>query len=249
MLLMYNISGCTLGGMGEYTAREWAQPREHAGPTKHAWTELFRRFAEKTLGRSKQLERRESFRESFVVGSGRVGSAVTSSLDGERTHRGARASNSVDVDYRSGLVRLLSHVETEVQMPADVVIQTGASDELAGALKAHAALRHVLQFDVYAEAIAHFFDHRDALAKRKQSVPYLISPRKARPLNVRLPVKLGKRVQVVADEDDVPPRRLVYTALVNYAVSNKLINSIGTIESGVVTVGARESLRHGRSGR
>lgn len=133
-------------------------------------------------------------------------------------------------------------------MTADVVIQTGASDELAGALKAHAAVRHVLLFDVYAEALVHFFDHRDALSKRKQSVPYLISPRKARPLNVRIPAKLGKRAQTVADQDDVPPRRLVYTALVNYAVSNKLVNSIGTIESGVVALGHGDARRGARRG-
>jgi hypothetical protein len=95
----------------------------------------------------------------------------------------------------------------------------------------------------------HFFDHRDALSQRKQSVPYLISPRKARPLNVRIPAKLGKRAHTVADQDDVPPRRLIYTALVNYAVSNKLISSIGTIESGVVGLGAGAPLRQGRSGR
>lgn len=161
----------------------------------------------------------------------------------EPTSLSTKPATGLDVDGRS--CRRATFQES-LQVTADVVIQTGASDELSGALKAHAALRHVLLFDIYAEALAHFFDHRDALSKRKQSVPYLISPRKARPLNVRIPEKLGKRVQRVADQDDVPPRRLVYTALVNYAVSNKLISSIGTIESGVVDLGhagARRAVR------
>jgi hypothetical protein len=131
----------------------------------------------------------------------------------------------------------------------DFVIQTGASDEVSGALKAHAALRHLLLFDIYAEALEQFFEHRQVLAKRKQSVPYLISPRKARPVNVRIPLKLAKRVQVAADEDDVPPRRLVYTALVQYAVDQKLIRSIGTLASGVVGLDEPETVRSIRSRR
>jgi hypothetical protein len=124
----------------------------------------------------------------------------------------------------------------------DFVIQTAVSQELAGSLKAHAALRNVLMFDVFAEAVEEFIAQRAALAKKRQSVPYLISPKKARPLNVRIPVKLAQRLQVLADEDDVPPRRFVYTALIHYAVSHKLMTSIGTLESGVVAVESAAAL-------
>jgi predicted transcriptional regulator len=125
-------------------------------------------------------------------------------------------------------------------MPTDFVIQTAVSDELSGALKAHAALRNKLLYDVFIEAIEEFFQHRQMLQKRRQSVPYLISPKGARYFNVRIPEKLAQRVQSLADEDNVPARRFVYAALVHYAASHKLISSIGTIVSGVVDLEAPE---------
>jgi hypothetical protein len=116
----------------------------------------------------------------------------------------------------------------------DYVIQTSVSDELAGALKAYGALKNVLLFDVFVEAIEDFFKHRQMIQRKRQSMPYLISPKGAKYFNVRIPAKLAERVQTAADEDNVAARRLAYTALVHFAATRKLIRSVGNVVSGIV---------------
>jgi hypothetical protein len=122
----------------------------------------------------------------------------------------------------------------------DIVLQTTAPDDLASALKMEAARLRVTLLDVYAEALETFFRHRMALMKEGKTVPYLVAPKSARPLNVRVPRPLAKKAQAIADEDDMTVRALTYTALADYAMRWALINSIGRLQSGMSRDEARE---------
>jgi hypothetical protein len=115
----------------------------------------------------------------------------------------------------------------------DLVLQTTAPDDLASALKMEAARLRVTLLDVYAEALETFFRHRMALMKEGKTVPYLVAPKSARPLNVRVPRPIAKKAQAIADEDDMTVRALAYTALADYAMRWALINSIGRLQSGI----------------
>jgi hypothetical protein len=115
----------------------------------------------------------------------------------------------------------------------DTVIQTAVSAQLAAALKAHAALRQVLLFDVFVEAMERFVAFSKDMHQRRSFIPYFVSPRAAKDFNVRIPEKLARRLQAIADEDGVALRRLVYTALLHYAVNERLIPPAGTVQSGV----------------
>jgi len=125
----------------------------------------------------------------------------------------------------------------------DLVLQTTAPDDLAAALKMEAARLRVTLLDVYAEALETFFRHRLALKKDGKIVPYLVAPKSARPLNVRVPRPLAKKAQAVADEDDMTVRALTYTALADYAMKWALINSIGRLQSGMPADDASEPSR------
>ena len=125
----------------------------------------------------------------------------------------------------------------------DFVLQTTAPDDLAAALKMEAARLRVTLLDVYAEALETFFRHRLTLKKDGKIVPYLVAPKSARPLNVRVPRPLAKKAQAIADEDDMTVRALTYTALADYAMKWALINSIGTLQSATRGEDAREQSR------
>lgn len=118
------------------------------------------------------------------------------------------------------------------------MIQTSASGELIRALKAHAAIHDLLLFDVFVQAMDSFVECSKSMRKKRHSVPYLISPKGSKDFNVRLPEKLGQRLQTIADRDEVPHRRLVYTAHVHFAVAEHLIPPMGTLQSGVLERGA-----------
>jgi hypothetical protein len=136
-----------------------------------------------------------------------------------------------------------------VTITNDYVIQTSVSNELAGALKAHAALRNMLLFDLFVEVIEQFIKYRESLKKKRQSVPYLISPKGGRYFNLRIPEKLALRVQALSDDDNVAARRFVYTAMIHYAVSQRLIRSVGNVVSGVIDRGAADTAEPKHAGK
>jgi hypothetical protein len=70
---------------------------------------------------------------------------------------------------------------------------------------------------------------------REGKVQYLLAPRKERALTVRFPPKLAQKVLAVAAEDDVPVRAFTYTALLFYAVAERLIPPIQIVQSVVAT--------------
>jgi predicted transcriptional regulator len=120
-----------------------------------------------------------------------------------------------------------------VSEPEFYLIQTAVSDELARALKAHAALTKVFLADVFVEAIERFIDHVHALHSKGHGVPYLSSSKASTMMNMRIPMRLARRLQVLAQKEDIPVRRFAYTALVNFAVDNQLMPPLGTVQSGV----------------
>lgn len=115
----------------------------------------------------------------------------------------------------------------------EVVIQTAVSLHLAGGLKGHAAFNMKLLFDVFVEAMEQFVDYSRQMHQQRRTIEYYVSPRAAKDFNVRIPEKLARRLQIMADEDGVSLRRLAYTALVLYALKHKLIPPIGVLQSGV----------------
>jgi hypothetical protein len=120
------------------------------------------------------------------------------------------------------------------------VLQTTAPDDLASALKVEAARLRVTLLDIYAEAFENFFRHRMALRKAGKTVPYLVAPKSARPLNVRVPLLIAMKAQALADQDDMTVRAFTYTALVDYAMKRALIDSIGPLQSGILDSEVRE---------
>lgn len=121
--------------------------------------------------------------------------------------------------------------------PKDYRIQAGVGDELARALKIHAVLNNMLLFDVFVEAMQQFIPYRQELKRNGESVAYLSSPTGAKDINVHLPAKLASRLRAMAEEDNQPFTRLLYTALVHFAVGQNLVPPIGTVQSGVVNSG------------
>jgi hypothetical protein len=104
----------------------------------------------------------------------------------------------------------------------DTFLQTGVSLELWGALKAHAALGHVSLYHLHQEVILLFLEHREALRNERHPAPYLTSPRGARPFNIRIPAGLAAQVQALSKKDNVPTRRILFTAVVHFAMSRNL---------------------------
>jgi hypothetical protein len=129
----------------------------------------------------------------------------------------------------------------------DFVLQTTAPDDLASALKMEAARLRVTLLEVYAEAFEGFFRHRMALKKAGKTVPYLVAPKSANPLNVRVPLPIAMKAQGIADEDDMTVRALTYTALADYAMKLALIDSIGPLQSGMLSDETREHSRSSSS--
>ncbi len=121
----------------------------------------------------------------------------------------------------------------------DIFLQTGVSLELWGALKAHAALRHVSLYHLHQEVILLFLEHRETLRNERHPAPYVSSPRGARPVNVRIPVRLAAQVQALSEKDNVSTRRILFTALVHFAMDRKLM---GLLDSPVSPPIRRESI-------
>jgi hypothetical protein len=104
----------------------------------------------------------------------------------------------------------------------DMFFQTGVSPELWSVLKAHAALQRVSLYDLHREVILLFLEHREALRKEGHQAHYLSSPRGARPYNLRMPATLAEQVQALSEKDNVSTRRIVFSALVHFAMSRNL---------------------------
>jgi hypothetical protein len=118
----------------------------------------------------------------------------------------------------------------------DYVLQTTTTDQLSGCLKAFAALRVVPLLDIYVEALEFLFSEREAARKKHGAIVYLLAPRKARALNVRVPMKIAGHALAVAEEDDVPVRAVVYTALLFFALTKRLIEPAATVKSGILAI-------------
>jgi hypothetical protein len=111
-------------------------------------------------------------------------------------------------------------------VPDYVLKQTGVPEELIQGFKVHAAQNRKLLQEVYDEAVADFLKQRAQLAKEKRGAPeYRATPNKGiRELNVRVRSDLADKVEKAAEDDGVPGRRLIYTALLEHAKKNKIID-------------------------
>jgi hypothetical protein len=104
--------------------------------------------------------------------------------------------------------------------------QTRMPEEAFARIKAHAAIERKPLEDVIEEAITDFFVERKQSTKDNKDSPlptqYLAPPVKGMKVNAKLPEKMAKTLEDVAEEDDQSGSRVMYTSLVKYGQKKKL---------------------------
>lgn len=107
--------------------------------------------------------------------------------------------------------------------------QTEVTEDVKHAYKLHAVQNRQLLQTVYDEAVADFLKSRAALAKEKKAPEYKVPSKgpgkqEPKPLNVRIREDLAEKAEKASADDGISDRRLIYTALIDYAKKNKLVD-------------------------
>ena len=102
-------------------------------------------------------------------------------------------------------------------------LQTHVPASLKQVLRLHVATEGTLLTDLYQAAIEEFTRYRAEVLGRGADVPYRASPRGSIKLNVRVPAPSATAVEKIAEHDNIPVRRVLFTAIVRYAEAHRLV--------------------------
>lgn len=101
-----------------------------------------------------------------------------------------------------------------------IIQQTKADIVLVNAIKTYAKNNNEILQEVYAKAVKEFIDSYE-----REQPSFLASPLNGITINLKLPENLKKSATLLANKHNNSARRLYYTALRQFALKNKLINS------------------------
>ena len=106
-----------------------------------------------------------------------------------------------------------------------ILQQTKVEPELVSALKIYARDHNETLQDVYAKAIREFIDVFKNIDPVERRPIFYASPSAGSTINLKLPEPLKDVALELATKEQASARRLYYTALVRFALNNKLINT------------------------
>lgn len=100
--------------------------------------------------------------------------------------------------------------------------QTTVSEALIKAIKVYAAQNDLLILDVHEQAIQSLIKHRNRIEKKGKKIVYLVGPGEGKEVNIKLSESLLAKLADIAEHDNVPIRRILYTALLYFAYDHEL---------------------------